>query len=67
MKSLAGGSILIRGHRFSAKTLIGGNPQLTRSRLALQGCEHFQWYNVTETLKHMSMETVMVSFHRASF
>jgi len=48
MKSLADGSILISGHRFSPgqidamRTIIAENPQLNRSRLALQACEHFQ-------------------------
>ncbi len=71
MKTLADGSILISGRRFSAeqidqiRTLIAENPQLNRSRLALQACERFQWYNAAGAPKHMSMKTVMLSFHRA--
>ena len=71
MKTLADGSILISGRRFSPEQidamgkLIAENPELNRSRLALQACEHFQWYNVAGTPRHMSMKIIMLSFHRA--
>ena len=70
MKPLADGSILISGRRFSAeqiqamRKIITENPQLNRSRLALQACEHFQWYNAAGTPRHMSMKIIMLSFHR---
>lgn len=71
MKTLADGSILISGRRFSAeqieamRKIITENPQLNRSRLALQACEHFQWYNAAGVPRHMSMKIIMLSFHRA--
>ena len=71
MKTLADGSILISGRRFSPEQidamgkLIAENPELNRSRLALKACERFEWHNAAGAPKHMSMKLVMLRFHRA--